>query len=60
MAGAAAPLGSGLLLVVRSAASLEEIRGGDTHDQSASNPYDYGRFINFGVPEASEPYLTKS
>ena len=60
MAGAAAPLGSSLLLVMGSAASLEEIRGTGTHHQSASSPYDHRRFMNFAAPEASEPYLTKS
>ena len=60
MAETASPLGSDLLLVAWSAAALEEIRGRSTHRQSTSNPYDHGRFTNFVVPYASEPYLTKS
>ena len=35
-------------------------RARNTHRQSSSNPYDHRRFVNFVVPDASEPYLTKS
>ena len=44
----------------RSAAAVEEIREENTCRQSASDPYDHRRFVNFVVPDASEPYLTKS
>ena len=45
---------------MRTVAALEEIRGRNTHRQSASNPYGRRRFANFVVLDASEPYFTKS
>src|SRR5271157_2074637 len=53
MAAFAPPLGTEVLLMVRTAASLVEIDGGRGHLRSASHPHEHRRFCNSGAHMAS-------
>src|SRR5271157_4272268 len=53
MAAFAPPLGTEVLLMARTAASLVEIDGGRGHLRSASHPHEHRRFCNSGAHMAS-------
>src|SRR5271165_6942676 len=53
MAAFAPPLGTEVLLMARTAASLVEIDGGRGHLRCASHPHEHRRFCNSGAHMAS-------